>query len=54
MEKYFWQMSMSFILMKYTADWIKVSNYRGQNANMHSCEALNSCFEATNEQKYLG
>ena len=44
---------MSFILMKKTADWTQESSYRGQNANMHACEALIAAFEATNEQKYL-
>lgn len=27
--------------------------YRGQNANMHACEALFAAFEATGEQRYL-
>ena len=30
-----------------------VSPYRGQNANMHSCEAMLAAFEATGEAKYL-
>ncbi len=34
-------------------DWSAVSDYRGQNANMHMCEAMLSAFEATGEQRYL-
>ena len=30
-----------------------LSSYRGQNANMHSCEALLAAFEATGEARYL-
>ncbi|GMI32915.1 hypothetical protein TrRE_jg1254 [Triparma retinervis] len=29
------------------------SNYRGQNSNMHMCEALIAAFEATGERKHL-
>ena len=34
-------------------DWSKVGPYRGQNANMHSCEAFIEAFEATGEQRFL-
>lgn len=30
-----------------------LSDYRGQNANMHSCEAMLAAWEATQEQRYL-
>ena len=30
-----------------------LNDYRGQNANMHICEALIACFKATNEPKYI-
>ncbi len=33
-------------------DWV-LSSYRGQNANMHGCEALITAFEATGEARYL-
>jgi mannose/cellobiose epimerase-like protein (N-acyl-D-glucosamine 2-epimerase family) len=33
-------------------DW-SFSNYRGQNANMHACEAYLAAFDATNESDYL-
>lgn len=35
------------------ADWSQLSDYRGQNANMHSCEALLAAFEATSNERYL-
>ena len=34
-------------------DWDAVDPYRGQNANMHMCEAMLSAFEATGESRYL-
>ncbi|MCQ4164895.1 AGE family epimerase/isomerase [Tahibacter harae] len=34
------------------AQW-RFSPYRGQNANMHACEALLAAFEASGEEKYL-
>nr|MCS5558319.1 AGE family epimerase/isomerase [Oceanospirillaceae bacterium] len=33
--------------------WKTVSPYRGQNANMHSCEALIAAYQATAEKRYL-
>ena len=35
-----------------TPDWT-LSGYRGQNANMHSCEALISAYAATKDARYL-
>jgi mannose/cellobiose epimerase-like protein (N-acyl-D-glucosamine 2-epimerase family) len=34
------------------ASW-RFSSYRGQNANMHACEALLAAFEASGDEKYL-
>lgn len=34
-------------------DWGEVSSYRGQNANMHACEALIAAYEATDREGYL-
>ena len=53
MEKYFWRDEFGLYTDEISSDWSEVSNYRGQNANMHSCEALIASYEATNEQKYL-
>ena len=36
-----------------TADLSQADSYRGQNTNMHLCEAFLMCFEATNNARYL-
>ena len=38
---------------KLTADWEPDEAYRGQNANMHTCEAFIAAYEATGEEAYL-
>ena len=53
MEKHFWSKQYELYSDEISADWKVVSGYRGQNANMHSCEALIVAFEATGSQKYL-
>ena len=53
MEKHFWSKQYELYSDEISADWKVVSGYRGQNANMHSCEALIAAFEATGSQKYL-
>jgi len=34
-------------------DWTEQEAYRGQNANMHACEAYLAAYEATDENEYL-
>ena len=34
-------------------DWRAIAPYRGQNANMHLCEAMLAAFEATGNERYL-
>lgn len=34
-------------------DWGSISPYRGQNANMHMCEAMLAAYEATGEDRFL-
>ena len=34
-------------------DWNELEAYRGQNANMHACEAYIAAYEATDDQTYL-
>ncbi|WP_374653041.1 AGE family epimerase/isomerase [Dongia sp.] len=34
-------------------DWSYTHPYRGQNANMHACEAMLAAFEATRDTRYL-
>ena len=53
MERRFWSTSAQLYADEASADWSQLSPYRGQNANMHSCEALLAAFEATGEQRYL-
>jgi mannose/cellobiose epimerase-like protein (N-acyl-D-glucosamine 2-epimerase family) len=52
MERHFWESEHGLYADEATADW-KVGGYRGQNANMHACEALLAAFEATGELRYL-
>jgi mannose/cellobiose epimerase-like protein (N-acyl-D-glucosamine 2-epimerase family) len=52
MDQRFWESAHGLYADEATADW-QVGSYRGQNANMHSCEALIAAFEATGETRYL-
>ncbi|MDP5008018.1 MAG: AGE family epimerase/isomerase [Glaciimonas sp.] len=52
MERLFWSESDGLYADEATPAGV-VSSYRGQNANMHSCEALIAAFEATGDQRYL-
>jgi mannose/cellobiose epimerase-like protein (N-acyl-D-glucosamine 2-epimerase family) len=52
MEQRFWQPEHSLYADEADADW-QLGTYRGQNANMHACEALLTAFEATQEPLYL-
>ncbi|MDJ0918160.1 MAG: AGE family epimerase/isomerase [Woeseiaceae bacterium] len=53
METRLWDASNGLYADEATADWSETDAYRGQNANMHSCEALIAAFEATGEERYL-
>ena len=53
MEQHFWLPEHGLYADEASADWKIVSPYRGQNANMHSCEALIAAFEATGHKPYL-
>ena len=53
MERHFWSEADGLYKDEISPDWQVVSPYRGQNANMHSCEAMLAAFEATGEAKYL-
>jgi mannose/cellobiose epimerase-like protein (N-acyl-D-glucosamine 2-epimerase family) len=52
LEGHFWEPRHQLYANEATADWT-VSPYRGQNANMHACEAMMAAFEATGDAKYL-
>ncbi|MGC3965076.1 MAG: AGE family epimerase/isomerase [Rhodocyclaceae bacterium] len=52
MERHFWLPEDNCYANEATADW-QVQTYRGQNDNMHACEALIAAYEATGEHRYL-
>jgi len=52
MERRFWQPAHALYADEATPDW-QLRPYRGQNANMHSCEAMLAAHAATGEQRYL-
>ena len=47
LEAKFWREEDELYVDEISPDWREVSPYRGQNANMHMCEALLAAFEAT-------
>jgi mannose/cellobiose epimerase-like protein (N-acyl-D-glucosamine 2-epimerase family) len=53
MEQRFWSEEHGLYADEATGDWKTLFPYRGQNANMHSCEALIAAFEATGDVRYL-
>ena len=53
MERHFWSEADGLYRDEISADWSTVAPYRGQNANMHSCEAMLAAYEATGEARYL-
>lgn len=53
LELRLWQPADNLYADEANADWSEVSDYRGQNSNMHMCEACLAAFQATKEAKYL-
>lgn len=53
MEQRFWEPAHGLYADEASADWSTLSPYRGQNANMHACEALIAAFEACGNRAYL-
>ena len=49
----FWSKADGLLADEYNADFSALSPYRGQNANMHGCEALICAYEASGEAHYL-
>lgn len=49
----FWNAANGTSNEEYTADWQAISDYRGQNSNMHLTEALMAAYEVTLDQTYL-
>ena len=52
MEERFWDQQAGLYADEAGPDWT-LSGYRGQNANMHACEALQAAYQATGERRYL-
>lgn len=53
MERKFWSPAAGLYADEAAPDWSAVSSYRGQNANMHACEAMLAAFDATAQTRYL-
>ena len=53
LEQNFWEESSGLYADEANEDFSQLSPYRGQNANMHSCEAMLWAYEATGDEKYL-
>ncbi|HEY5849145.1 MAG TPA: AGE family epimerase/isomerase [Lysobacter sp.] len=52
LESRFWEPAHGLYRDEADADW-NFSGYRGQNANMHMCEAMLAAFEASGQSRYL-
>jgi mannose/cellobiose epimerase-like protein (N-acyl-D-glucosamine 2-epimerase family) len=52
LEKRFWEPQHGLYADEADAQWV-LTGYRGQNANMHLCEALLAAYDATGETRYL-
>ncbi len=53
MENHFWDAKSGLYADQANPDFSTIDSYRGQNANMHACEALLWAYEATQETRYL-
>ncbi|MFO1133464.1 MAG: AGE family epimerase/isomerase [Hyphomicrobiales bacterium] len=49
----FWEDYYGAVSEEYARNWAKISDYRGQNSNMHLTEALMAAYEATGNAAYL-
>ncbi len=49
----FWESRHGAVAEEFAADWSPISQYRGQNANMHLTEALMAAYEASGEHDFL-
>jgi len=53
LNRRFWLESSGLYADEASADWSGLSAYRGQNANMHCCEALLAAYRATGDSQFL-
>lgn len=49
----FWEPEYGLCKSEYDPNWTTAAEYRGQNANMHMCEAMLAAYEATGDDQYL-
>jgi mannose/cellobiose epimerase-like protein (N-acyl-D-glucosamine 2-epimerase family) len=52
LEQRFWQADYGLYADEISADGV-MSDYRGQNSNMHLCEAMIAAYEASSDSRYL-
>jgi len=52
-ERRFWDEHHGAMREEFARDWSAIGDYRGQNSNMHSTEALMAAFEATGDTSFL-
>ena len=52
LEQHYWDADAGLYRDEADADW-HFSGYRGQNANMHMCEAMLAAYQASDEPRYL-
>jgi len=52
LEQRFWDVEAGLYRDEADADW-HFSSYRGQNANMHMCEAMLAAYQASDDPRYL-
>lgn len=53
LENKFWETEHSAYIDEFTADFEQKNPYRGQNMNMHMCEACIAAWQATGEDRFL-
>lgn len=53
LNDHFWQQDVGLYADEATPDWATISDYRGQNANMHTCEACLAAYDATQDEVFL-
>jgi len=53
LNEHFWRSDDELYVDEISPDWSVTDPYRGQNANMHMCEAMIAAYEATGERKYI-
>lgn len=52
-DEHFWDEKVGAVREEFAQDWSPVSDYRGQNSNMHLTEALMAAYEASGKRAYL-